>query len=392
MSRFHSYINNALAILNQYRGDIPFAIFIKNFFSKEKKFGSSDRKQINTLCYYYFRTGHLFNRQLNTDTLLAATFICSNETIPLISNLKPEWNDQIKYSENEKLAFLNIHATVTDIFPFKKQLNEKINFEAFCHSFVIQPALFIRVRPGHKTNVLKKLSTASIPFKEAGENCLQFSPGVNIENYLKLDEEFVIQDYNSQLVFSYLNHPKNKIQSTTDLCVWDCCAASGGKSILLHDILNKKVELTASDIRPSIIANLKQRFERAYIKNYTCFIADLSKPLKLPGNPAFDIIVCDAPCTGSGTWSRTPEQLYYFNTGSIEDFSKLQKNIVTNAVPYLKKEGLFIYITCSLFKKENEEIANYIEQELQLQLLEIKNIWGYQQKADSMFVAVFKKV
>jgi 16S rRNA (cytosine967-C5)-methyltransferase len=88
MSRFHSYINNACKIIEQYKGDVPFSLFIKQFFSKEKKFGSSDRKQISALCYNYFRVGLAFGKKIGADQLLAATFLCSGEKSILLSNLK----------------------------------------------------------------------------------------------------------------------------------------------------------------------------------------------------------------------------------------------------------------------------------------------------------------
>jgi len=65
----------------------------------------------------------------------------------------------------------------------------------------------------------------------------------------------------------------------------------------------------------------------------------------------YQLIVCDAPCTGSGTWSRTPENLFYFKPEIVEDFAQRQKQIVTNVIPYLQNEGLLFYITCSVFKK-----------------------------------------
>ncbi len=103
------------------------------------------------------------------------------------------------------------------------------------------------------------------------------------------------------------------------------------------------------------------------------------------------MIICDAPCTGSGTWGRTPEQLYFFAKGKIDQYSLLQKKIATNVVPYLKKGGYFLYITCSGFRKENEEIVEYIEKDINLRKIELKILKGYDKKADTMFVSLFQK-
>jgi len=144
-------------------------------------------------------------------------------------------------------------------------------------------------------------------------------------------------------------------------------------------------------VRPSIIQNLKQRFANAGIKTYKSFVADLTNS-KLPiPNSQFDLIICDAPCTGSGTWSRTPEQLYFFQHEKIGVYTSLQKRIVGNAISFLKTNGHFLYITCSIFQQENEIVAAFIENELHLELIKMELLKGYHQKADTMFAALFRK-
>jgi 16S rRNA (cytosine967-C5)-methyltransferase len=196
----------------------------------------------------------------------------------------------------------------------------------------------------------------------------------------------VIQDLNSQRVAEFVQLITYDLRLTTS--VWDCCAASGGKSILAYDMI-PKIELTVSDIRPSIIHNLKKRFECAGIKNYHSFIADLSNHTSEINNQ--QLILCDAPCTGSGTWGRTPEQLYFFSREKISGYAALQKKIVRNIIPSLADGGYLLYITCSVFKKENEEMIAMIENEFSLRMIKNELLKGYGSKADSMFVALFKK-
>ena len=87
--------------------------------------------------------------------------------------------------------------------------------------------------------------------------------------------------------------------------------------------------------------------------------------------------------------SRTPENLRYFTPEHIDAFTQKQKKIVANVIPHLQKNGLFFYITCSVFKKENEDIVQFIKEQFQLQVLHMELLKGYDKKADSMFVAVF---
>ena len=160
---------------------------------------------------------------------------------------------------------------------------------------------------------------------------------------------------------------------------------------MAKDILGD-VDLTVSDIRESILVNLKKRFAEAGIKKFKSFVADLTKADKKPADSKFDFIIADVPCSGSGTWSRTPEQLYYFNAEIISDYAVLQQKIIANAVTYLLPGGYFLYITCSVFEKENEEAVALLTEKFQLQEIKMELLQGYDKKADTMFTALLRKI
>jgi len=83
--------------------------------------------------------------------------------------------------------------------------------------------------------------------------------------------------------------------------------------------------------------------------------------------------------------------LYFFTEEMIGEYAERQKQIVTNVIPHLEKNGLFIYITCSVFKKENEEVVHFIKEKFHLRLLRMELLKGYDKKADTMFTAAFVK-
>jgi 16S rRNA (cytosine967-C5)-methyltransferase len=173
--------------------------------------------------------------------------------------------------------------------------------------------------------------------------------------------------------------------------VWDCCAASGGKSILAFDSL-KNIRLTVSDTRKNILENLKKRFAKAGIKNYRSFVSDLSISFPQQSiSEKHDLIIADVPCSGSGTWARTPEQLCFFTEEKIDDYAILQQKIVSNATRVLNENGYLLYITCSVFKKENEDNIDFIQENLNLQLIKSEYLQGDQMEADTLFAALFKK-
>lgn len=387
-NHFHRYLNYAEAILQEYNGAEPFHLFIRKYFSANKKHGSKDRRIIASLCYDYFRVSHAVSPSVDLKAkLLLATFLVERKPSLILQNLKPTWNNLIHLDIQSKIEKVKDVFFQKNIFPFPDELSEELNFEKFSLSFLIQPKLFIRIRPGNEDAVLDELISANIPFEKVKENCLAFPNNEKLSELINIDKEAVIQDLNSQqTLIPLLSNLKDPAHN---FFVWDCCAASGGKSILAFDLL-KNVQLTVSDTRKNILDNLKNRFIEAGIKNYYSFVADLSTPVPENFLQKQDIIIADVPCSGSGTWSRTPEQLHFFQRQKIMDYSDLQKKIVKNAVKFLKENGFLLYITCSVFEKENEENLHFFQSDLKLELVQSQYFKGYELQADTLFSALLK--
>jgi 16S rRNA (cytosine967-C5)-methyltransferase len=387
VSRYHSYLNSAKQILQQYNVEEPFASYLKKYFSVNKKYGSKDRKHVGNLCYCFFRMGKAVMNISFEEKILTALFLCSDGPNEILAALKPEWNEKVFLSIREKCSILNAQCSIFNVFPWKDELSEGIDYEEFCKSFFVQPDLFIRLRPGKRKSVTEKLQQAKVDFTMISETCLSLPNSTKIDEIIELDNEAVIQDYSSQQMGRFLGSALAPPRNDKPV-VWDCCAGSGGKSIMAYDI-NPDIDLIVSDVRESILANLKKRFRKAGVSNYKSFMFDLSKSEILNLKP--EIIIADVPCTGSGTWSRTPEQLYFFEENEIERYSSLQKKIVSNVIPALQTGGIFVYITCSVFRKENEEVIAFMKENFHLQLIQMEVLKGYDKKADSMFVALLSR-
>lgn len=388
MSKIHSHISSALKVLEKYDGSIPLAQYLKKFFSSEKKYGSKDRKSIAGLCYAYFRTGFLMRNGNRVEKILAGLFLTENTYNEFLEVMQPEWNDKIGLSNSEKLVLLGIR--YESMFPFLNELTEEIDKESFVLSLFIQPGLFIRARRGKLAAVLQQLRNSGISFETHGDDCLSLPHSTKTGNILKINSDVVIQDMNSQKVLDFLSSCNPQPENDKKTNTWDCCAASGGKSILIYDRLNGNVRLTVSDIRDSILVKLRKRMVEAGIHINKYFITDLSQAIiEMPGK--FDIILCDAPCSGSGTWSRTPEQLHFFQSKKIGEYAALQEKIISNTIPSLAEGGLYFYISCSVFQQENEAQVKFIQEKFNLELQHMEYLKGYDKYADTMFVSVFKK-
>lgn len=386
---FQKHISQAVSLIVQYNGTEPLQHFLKKYFSANKKHGSKDRKAITHFCYTFFRIGNNLKYLSVEEKLKAALFICDGISENKATGFPDGWLQYSSANLQERIDFIQKmypDFQLEKIFPFSEQLSENIDKRAFQQSFLQQPYLFLRVRPHNEKTVIQKLEAGNIPFEYIAKNCLSLLNNTKIEAVLQLNKEVVVQDISSQKTGTFLEVVKKYFPENHSISVWDACAASGGKSILAKDIL-QHIQLSVSDIRPAILNNLKQRFREAHINQYQIFTADLSKPFS--SNKKYELIICDAPCTGSGTWARTPESLSTFTADKIAVFQSLQRRIISSCIPQLDKTGYFLYITCSVFEEENEANVQFIEENFSLKCIKQGSLTGYAQKADSMFAALF---
>jgi len=136
--------------------------------------------------------------------------------------------------------------------------------------------------------------------------------------------------------------------------ILDCCAAPGGKTAILAEN-NPKAEITAVDISRSRLDGMRRGFQRdVRTAAIHCVLADATA---LPFRDDFDCILCDAPCTGTGTLARNPEIRLRL---SVEDLSRQQQRqlaILRSAFGVLAPGGRLVYSTCSLEPEENADVV-----------------------------------
>lgn len=387
MKWIEGYFRQSLALLGDYQGNLPFSQYLKNFFGKHKKFGSKDRKAIAALCYSRFRLGKSMGNVPEERKLITGIFF--NDALPSWSqNLLPEkYRGHAALSLQEKIRIaMGYEASFKPehIFSFD-DFSDTIDRYEFSVSHLVQPDLFIRIRPGKTEEVINGLAQFGIKFNMINDDCIAVRNGVNLEGVLRINRDAVIQDLSSQQISGFFE----SIPQKQALKVWDCCAGSGGKSILASDFLSV-AELYVSDIRESILHNLNIRFKEAGLVRPNIFSADIADDL-FDFKSKFDLVICDVPCTGSGTWGRTPENLSYFNEEDKRGYAELQQKIVTNASRAVLAGGWLLYATCSVFKEENEDIVSFIEKTTDLRLIRSSVLKGYDKKADTLFAALFRK-
>ena len=386
--RVEHHVRSFEQVLSSYDGVLPLHRHLFAYFKQHKQMGSSDRRWASRYIYSFFRLGKAISKLEALQRLAIADFLCHDTLSLITATYLPNFQKLISISLDEKIELVKKTYpafNLAEVFPFDLVLSDGINDEEFYKSFFIQPDLFIRVKETHIQAIINQLQANNVQFEEVSAVTIALPNGTKLEQVINDSRLYQIQDFSSQKTGDYFTPNKYDYW-------WDCCAASGGKSLLLHS-LEPNMELLVSVIRENSLNNLKERFDSAGIKKYHLKVIDLLKNNEqILHHYEFDGVLLDAPCSGAGTWGRTPEMLSFFEKYKVDNYVKLQKAIGASVVKYLKVNKPLIYMTCSVFKAENEDVVQYLIENFNLKLDKMELIKGYHNKADSMFVARLIKV
>jgi len=132
--------------------------------------------------------------------------------------------------------------------------------------------------------------------------------------------------------------------------VLDYCAGAGGKTLALSAAMENRGQIFAHDAEKQRLAPIFERLRRAEARN----VQVVAKPAELsPLTGHMDIVLIDAPCTGSGTWRRRPDAKWRLTDRQLETRRAEQAAILDTASGFVKTGGLLVYVTCSVFEAEN---------------------------------------
>lgn len=128
--------------------------------------------------------------------------------------------------------------------------------------------------------------------------------------------------------------------------VLDYCAGGGGKALAMA--AQAKIDVTAHDVAPQRMRDLPDRAKRAGVRIRICDTRDL------PRSGPFDLVLCDAPCSGSGSWRRAPDGKWSLTPDRLDALCDLQAEILDQAETLVGPGGVLAYATCSVLAEENE--------------------------------------
>lgn len=385
------FLDRIKDLVSLYTTSQPFALTLNSYFRNHPQMGARDRRQTRDFCFAYYRLGKALPKYDFSERLAIASFLCidgeNSQRDFMLNEFAVKLAGKTSMSIDEKLKLVeNLYPDfkLSDVFPSVGRMSNGIDEYEFLKSFFIQPLLWIRIRKKFIAQVNDDLAGKGIIIEEkAGETCLGLKSGQKIDDLRTYKKGyFEIQDRSSQSMQSFYRPlPKS---------YWcDACAASGGKSLMLLEE-QSDLNILAVDVRPNILFNYKERLNKVGWKNFKTLTHDLSSKGM---DEKFAGVIADVPCTGSGTWSRSPEHLTLSpDEGYLDKFVKLQRRIVANLVASLPAGAPLIYSTCSSYSAENEGNVLFFEQNLPLKAEESMIIPGFRQKADTMFISRMIKV
>lgn len=320
------------------------------YFRTHRYIGSRDRRCIADLIWqvlrHYGRLSSLSDGKLTGRTALAALLQYNNKKS--LSLFNGEKYAPAPLSDTEK-AFLDAlpaempQASLECPVWLKDRL-ERADIEAM--TFPAFTDLRVNTLKTDREGVLKQLEQDGIkaektPFSPWG---IRLPERVNVTTHPLFQNGLIeVQDEGSQLV-SLLS------RAEAGQTVFDWCAGAGGKTLALSAMMNAKGTLYAADAFAKRLKDLPERANRAGATNV--ILLNDYKDLK-----SYDLVLVDAPCTGTGTWRRSPDARWRMTPEQSASIVKTQSGILDDAAPHVKKGGRLFYITCSLDKKENEEQA-----------------------------------
>ena len=271
---------------------------------------------------------------------------------------KKDYEEMFKIEEPiEKI----MKTTSTPKWLIEELLEEKTlqEVEEICKSYNEKPNLSIRVNTlkTNKDYIINELKKLKINVKQGILEDFLVAEKIKQIEKLEIFQKGLctIQDVTAGLVALVLE-PKEGEN------ILDACSAPGGKTSYLAQLMKNKGKIEAWDIHPHRTKLVEETAKRLGIKIIKTKVKDAT--LKEENIEKFDKILLDVPCLGTGVIRRKPDIKWKHNQTDIEKITKIQKLILKNCSAYLKEGGELVYSTCSILKKENEDIIyDFLEKE-----------------------------
>jgi 16S rRNA (cytosine967-C5)-methyltransferase len=331
-----TYLRLARTLRLRFRTDPALPARIQTLLSRDRTFGSRDRRLYRELLYTTVRCLPWIEPCLDADSdegLRRLAWLVAE--IPATAGFRAE------FRTGEPPA-----ADPAELLPgwFRAHCPEIFTGAGLAAQLRRAP-LWLRLQADHPADVLREFEARGWRARPATvlPSALGMPDDIDVTTSDAYRHGLVeVQDLGSQLLLETIGVEAG--------CRWlDACAGAGGKTLQLARMLGRHGAVEAHDVRLEALAELENRARRAGFGN----IRTTQRPT--PGG--YDGVLVDAPCSGSGTWRRSPHLKWCTNPATIAERAALQRQLLAQFAACVQPGGRLVYATCSLSPEENERVV-----------------------------------
>ena len=374
---------------------------IQNYFRSNKNIGSKDRKFISNCFWNIIKHRNKINWHLKKHNL-KVTF--ERQIILELFFLNVDYKNDLP--KIKKFFFLN-NKLNKNFKDDNLQFLEYLNFEKFINSempecvfYELPDFLLESIKRNFKLdwkNVVLSLNKEA--FVDLRINTLKNKTRDEILNSLReIEVPFQISKYSPVGIRLLKRFPINgnklfksgilEIQGEASqlsalilgakpgMQVADICAGAGGKSLILADIMKNKGRILSLDVNQKRLKQASLRFKRAGVHNVETRLVDINWSTK-GLEKKFDLVLIDAPCSGIGTWSRSPDSRFNFNKKKLVELINIQSDLLSKGSTMVAPGGKLAYVTCSILPEEGVDQIEKFKKSVNSDFSEIDliNMW-----------------
>lgn len=348
-----------------FKDKIPADNIINAYVRERKYIGSKDRRFITETVWKIIRNRRklVFDAGSNEPRRVLLTYLqdedfdllCGGEYgLAPLSKEEKEWlkrrNEEVYPAAVEAECPDWLFDKVKDIH-LLKALNEPASAD-------------LRLNKGSRARVIEQLQGEGLyfvptPYSPIG---IRSAERVNLNNCVAYKEGVIeVQDEASQLAAILADvRPEHKII--------DYCCGAGGKSLTMAFLMTRQGKIQIHDINRSRLEAVKERAVRLDVKNLEI--------IEEVGDRDYDRFVVDAPCSGTGTWRRSPDAKYRLTPETLKELNKTQAELLEKAFNHIRRGGRVVYITCSILRDENEDIIEaFLSRHADAAPVNLRHLW-----------------
>ena len=375
---------------------------IQNYFRSNKNIGSKDRKFISNCFWNIIKhrnkiNWHLKNHNIQVNferQIILELFFLNVDYKNDLQKIKKFFflnnklnknfrDDNLQFLENLNFEkFINsempecVFYELTDFLLESIKRNFKLDWKNVALSLNEEAFVDLRVnmlKNKTRDDILNSLKEIDLPCKIS-----KYSPlGIRLLKRFPINGTKLFKSGNLEIQGEASQLSALILGAKPGMQVADICAGAGGKSLILADIMKNKGRILSLDINQKRLKQGSLRFKRAGVHNVETRLVDINWSTK-GLEKKFDLVLIDAPCSGIGTWSRSPDSRFNFNKKKLVELINIQSELLLKGSTMVAPGGKLAYITCSILPEEGVDQIEKFKMSANTDFSEIdmSNMWN----------------